>query len=322
MMASLECTLADAQRQLPRVVLQYGPPRTATTLQTYILQIAMRILEPNTTLVARYVMTGGLRKLASPSNTTNYVFKSHSLGFASINAWPEAWRQAISDAALFVTASSKQSSEDKARKIEAATGRKVWHVQYAADLARGPTIVYDYSRILGMDSLQTEALYANIRFWSILRQCCGEQMSSDWRSVLWGDGSSRSKGSSKDPACETYDIDAVQAAYESISVLPHFSVNIRDSPCGQCGKQQRVNCSRYNSWVAARKAKFNQVAPCDVCDIEWQRKRPGARRLASERLAASPQQGVTSLFEETPIATGGQRISTATVTGGTSAVYL
>jgi len=273
---------AHARRQLPRVVLQYGVPRTATTLQTYIVQTCLKILKPNAKVFGAYLSSPKFpRRLPlSPSNTTHYVFKTHSIHLLSAlrraDAWPKAWQQALRQAPLFVTAKGNQDSwQGQAQELEAKTGRDIWYAQLTAELARGPSIVYDYGMVLGMDSSQTSMLYDNIRPWSTLRQCCGTQMSQAWRHILTG-GKHTSRGHSN-PACERHDLDAVQKAYEAVSVLPHFSLELSDNPCGQCrnsgGLQLRLNCTRYNAWVAKEKAKFNQRAPCSVCDAERRRGR-------------------------------------------------
>ena len=84
-------------------------------------------------------------------------------------------------------------------------------------------ILNDYAKIFGLTSKQHAMLTEYMRYWDILRQCCGRQMAHDWRVMLTSNATDPDaarmmpelqwKHSIHDPfypACEMYDIVRVE----------------------------------------------------------------------------------------------------------------
>ena len=84
-------------------------------------------------------------------------------------------------------------------------------------------ILNDYAKIFGLTSEQHAMLTEYMRYWDILRQCCGRQMAHDWRVMLTSNATDPDaarmmpelqwKHSIHDPfypACEMYDIVRVE----------------------------------------------------------------------------------------------------------------
>ena len=164
--------------ELPESFLQYGLPRTATTLQFITIQACLCAL----------------------NHRSVKVQKSHNL---------TAWRRAVRDntTAVFVTSTEGHSNESdrfvltghdstqahepwqvEARALENAWDiphRSIWYVQSVAAVARRDwKIIEDYREIFDLDKEEYGAVVQFMRLWDVLRRCCGPQMSLDYRMRL------------------------------------------------------------------------------------------------------------------------------------------
>ena len=93
-------------------------------------------------------------------------------------------------------------------------GFKVAFVADITDIAKhGHLIVHEYQSALGLDGGQMGQLGEYLRYWDILRVCCGGQMSIDWRNVLQqtpGYQFKHDPHSGLAANCQMYDIAAVE----------------------------------------------------------------------------------------------------------------
>eukprot|EP00964_Phaeocystis_antarctica_P011239 scaffold6196_cov75-Phaeocystis_antarctica.AAC.1 len=148
--------------ELPKSFLQYGLPRTATTLQFITIQACPCAL----------------------NHTSVKVQKSHKL----------TWRGAVranNTTAVFVTSTEGHSKRDtfvltghdstrthepwqvEARALENAWDiphRSIWYVQSVAAVARrGRKIIEDYREIFDLDKEEYGAVVQFMRLWDVLR---------------------------------------------------------------------------------------------------------------------------------------------------------
>ena len=127
---------------------------------------------------------------------------------------------------LFATARRGQTA-GAAREEWAAKGHDVKYVQDKRTLDRlGHHMVYEYQDIFGFTEEQMADLLVYMRYFTVLRQCCGDQMSDDWRQALLPEDKKR-KGyrphhgaaSPSFPACEMYDIDTVERLFMGTKIF-------------------------------------------------------------------------------------------------------
>ena len=223
--------------ELPKSFLQYGLPRTATTLQFITIQACLCAL----------------------NHTSVKVQKSHNL----------TWRGAVranNTTAVFVTSTEGHSKRDtfvltghdstrthepwqvEARALENAWDiphRSIWYVQSVAAVARRDwKIIEDYREIFDLDKEEYGAVVQFMRLWDVLRRCCGPQMSLDYRMRLYGKKNYAPHLTSESvawDACEIYDIDQVELQFMRSTLVnrcngrpidggrPRSTINLEDS---------------------------------------------------------------------------------------------
>ncbi|XP_053397045.1 uncharacterized protein LOC123562512 [Mercenaria mercenaria] len=201
----------------PRIV-QYGIGGTATTLQFQILCVLMAIIhEDEVNSVGCY-----FNKQPSAKYT---VVKTHVIRDIMIRSLPlNSW--------IFITSSNslpvikKQELELTKRKIK---NMKI-EIPYIADISmvskRGHFIAYEYQSIFRVSDKQMEKVTEYLRYWDILRVCCGKQMSADWRWHLLHTKHftpHHELHSSSYPACEMYNISAVEQLFIKTNIYQKYA---------------------------------------------------------------------------------------------------
>ena len=67
------------------------------------------------------------------------------------------------------------------------------NVTYEASLETlnrlGVHIIYEYQQFFNIPTKLMDLVYEYMRYWDILRVCCGPQMSEDWRQALLNNSS-------------------------------------------------------------------------------------------------------------------------------------
>jgi hypothetical protein len=233
--------------------LQYGPPRTATTLQFQTLCFAMitKYLKEPDQIERIHCAFGDLWK--GPIG----VSKSHT--FPSGNEM---------EGNFVVFATSAGGAEGTYTALRTAG----FVVPYIADTsmvaARGHFSVREYQTVLEMTDKEMDVLVEYIRFWDILRLCCGKQMSDDWRNRLFPRQNYNIHRSAHDPAyagCEIYNITKVEenlrstVLYTAIARFDHLKPMLRPSQVD--GDLDGTYCERYNEVVRAIGTGFNEDIP-------------------------------------------------------------
>lgn len=212
---------------LPKMIVQYGTPRSGSTFQYILLCLLARFRTPETR--CRYER--------SPISVydENVVVKTHEVPL--IVGAGERYL-------LFTSRSSK----------EPVLGRKVEVEQLYESFAQRPSEeVRRYSATFGLTEAEVVSVTAYMRYWSILRQCCGPQQSKTHRQQLHGCVPSLSPEATTYPACEMYNLTAVEELFAS---LPLFRV----SPVHKVG-----SCARDEAQIrAGREINLTTFQGCEA----------------------------------------------------------
>ena len=210
-----------------RLILQYGQPRSASTFQFTLLCAAALLRYAGDRPVAcsnhssmnlQAALQGGLS-----------VVKTHSLHV--IDSVPAQLRARM---AVFVTQGRFEHSILNTAPNEYALevrrrGMHLVHVQeYESFRWHGPAFtVLSYAPIFGLGPRHSEMLAHFMRFWAILRQCCGLQRSSDYRSSIALPATRLARVHAEHdldhPHCEVYDLNAVEKALLSTQIAHRWS---------------------------------------------------------------------------------------------------
>lgn len=200
------------------------------------------------------------------------VFKTHSSHFKL----PE---NATRDT-LWLFATTSLTESDPRRVVSELSGRLRWPVKLAQstlELSKlgSHAFAARYADLFELSERQLYALLHYIRYWDILRQCCGTQMSEVWRTALLKNDSRasprgsphwpgpvkfpRTSDSPAHPSCEMYELDAVEAALMQTDVYRRFGgreKRIR-SVSDLDGDFSGTYCSASNRAIAALHLEFN-----------------------------------------------------------------
>ena len=87
-----------------------------------------------------------------------------------------------------------------------------------------------YADAFGLSTSHLYALLDFIRYWDVLRQCCGAQMSDDWRAALEGRNVTDPEPAVDSPgysACTMYDLDAVESLLMGTEVYRRFGAHAK-----------------------------------------------------------------------------------------------
>ncbi|XP_060594121.1 uncharacterized protein LOC132748497 [Ruditapes philippinarum] len=242
-------------KRVPNLIVQFGKPRTATTLQFYLLCLMMAFLhEDEKNSVGCYYNR-------FETNNKYRVIKVHSIPDKGLSFIPTgSW--------IFMTSKGPltKPEQDQARKLKQ---RRI-AIPYIADVnlvsKRGHFIAYEYQKFFGLSNENMTHVVEYLRYWDILRVCCGTQMSSDWRNHLAPEKNYRNHHDPHSllyPACEMYNISNVETlllkshAYKTFS--SHSSLkNILGKPSLIDGNLDGSYCKRCNANISKNKLHMNK----------------------------------------------------------------
>lgn len=135
----------------------------------------------------------------------------------------------------------------------------------------GYLVAWDYQHIFKLRDSEMEQVAAFLRFWDIIRLCCGMQMSEIWREQMLQAAykrprnydASRHSNNTKEyfPACNIYDIDEVVSVFLNSSlakqIRPHDVSKYLLRASGSDGELTQHYCSDYNKDVVRYNLTFN-----------------------------------------------------------------
>ncbi|XP_045194317.2 uncharacterized protein LOC123549938 [Mercenaria mercenaria] len=229
----------------PNFIIQYGPPRTATTLQFQVLCLMMALQhEDEITSVACN------RNLSYKYN----VIKTHTIGKYLMRIPSNSW--------IFMTSGAhKRNILHGIRNIK----DKQIRIVYVADIdlvsKRGHFIAYEYQRFFGVSNDKMKIIVEYLRYWDILRLCCGKQMSADWRNHLSPEPNyewHHDPHSPTYPACEMYNISQVEQLFINTYAFQKFAhidslVHVIGRPSNVDDKLNGQYCVRCNIDISQKR---------------------------------------------------------------------
>lgn len=267
--------------QLPRLHLQVGNPRTATTLQFATVCAAVAVKNRN-----------------NPDAKIDCGFSNpffRLLGHAAATD-PQNHFVVVKAHKLYNVAESVLSHMFKNRTMRARSPVWVWETtsnfrRPAADRQLQPWQPYlhyvmsvdtssisplqdgyqverqAYERVFHLSSAESQMLYDWLEKWDVLRQCCGVQMSDAWRAHL---NASAPQYYPRDPAsersrravafCASQDITAVEKSLMSTTLykLMHHRVAMLERPSEVDGPLTGSYCETCNQNITKYGRGFNQ----------------------------------------------------------------
>lgn len=206
-------------------------------------------------------------------------------------------------AKVFVSASRASfhsNATDLRRDVQTRWGARVDHVQLFEELGRrGHSLVADYDGHLDLSAASLASLAAFMRYWEILRRCCGAQMSSDYRNRLVRRGPGFNEGthnssmflhpkyirrrSVDDPefdACEAFDLQIVEELYRQTEVFRrcHTTLPVLSRLSDLDAKLDGAYCARAQRLTVRDHLHFNDKRYADLVPLS-----PEARRAFNRR---------------------------------------
>ena len=242
-------------------IICLGKPRTATTLQfnmasiSYFLYLLRYDEKRITDIKIGYVQQKRIAKMKSflRRNTTSLI-KSHM----SIDSMKESINEKLlNQTVIFTTAANKKEAYD----VEMELSSKGFDYAFIQDMeilkeVGSSGLISDYIIGYGLSHIEKQQMIEYFERWEILRQCCGKQMSSKWRSDLYRLGKRKPRHS----LCSKHDIDDVEQSFMSTDLYQRIDQypNIRElnKPSLLDDALNGTYCSNYNHLVHTQKLNF------------------------------------------------------------------
>ena len=249
------------------VVVTYGVPRTATTLQNFA--------------VRAFLCAAKAEKATSKKTHTLELLQAHATEFPG-------WRRFVTESSFEHPGMSQAESKrfgdlfgdgahdagpppgawnQTARELERRwnmTAGSLSYVQLTATVGnRDWKIVEDYRPFFDITDGEFSDVVRYIRAWDVLRRCCGPQMSKDYRARLYGDKKykpHRGPGSVDYDSCEMYDVDAIERELVGLRLFKKCD-DLRPLQDGERVAWAALDgtfCSRYKEAAIKTGAGFNE----------------------------------------------------------------
>lgn len=175
-----------------KLIIQVGKPRTATTLQTTFVHLLLSIVAKKTPQMIddRYVKSD-LREEIEKSLLSRKgkedgivtIIKTHSFDKSDWEFVND--HIPVSDYVVFATVAKLNLSNRTFQNQFSKVSDRVIFVQNYALVKRNPhDIVLKYTEVFNLSKEEIDIVVEFIRYWQILRRCCGSQASSDWIQLL------------------------------------------------------------------------------------------------------------------------------------------
>ena len=234
--------------QIPNLIVQSGPPRTATTLQFRTLTImgVLRLHESGMLHKFRSMFGKGLADISSCCDNTTFTFvKTHN---EVMNIPRGSW--------LFITTRNGRPDEKRQKMLD---HYEAGIFQQSCDISEAIREQYfvarKYQPTFGLSDDEMSAVYQYLRYWDILRLCCGAQMATEYRNILLGK-------SNQTHECQAYNIDKITEMLFKTSIAqmilkhPHLAELL--APSNRDIPFFHSYCGRYNQAVVEDRLTFNK----------------------------------------------------------------
>ena len=185
------------------VLVQYGDGRSGSTFQWYVLCTIMRII--NNYSSKAFSCKKNIFKIHYPDRSVRRIMSEFDNMFKDPNMH------------IYYFLSSRDM---KVNATMFGGNHTVVYMQRLTDLVeRKLGVLFDYQQLFNLSDMEMRILYQHMRYWDILRQCCGLQQSIYNRMVLHN--VSLAPNSYLDlgyPACEVYNITQVESSFLKTTV--------------------------------------------------------------------------------------------------------
>ena len=269
-----------ARMRLPNLIIQYGETRTASTLQFQTLcAVALVLNEADPSRVDCAFKS----RDDVDTDPNGFVSNPNGLRVVKTHTVPSAGFP--KDAWLFTSEIDHEVSfddpwQDAAKRMSQKLGHDVKYTQVLSRLTgRGSGIATEYKAIFGLSDPQVEEVVTYLRYWDVLRMCCGAQMNDGYRAELISNlrPNSSETSQSEYPACDMYRIQAVERQAVQTRVFKLASKGgfgsryLRGTSSLESDEGYDLNgqyCAWYNRQVACQELPFNQLPENPGCDGE------------------------------------------------------
>jgi len=257
--------------RVPPLLIQYAKGRTATTLQFQILCVSLLLLHDNEPHRVRCTTGHEPAGLTAGSN-----FDVVKVGYAQRSLTKRLASKVQSTWVFSTSISEPPPFHDRpfTAQLSAELELPVVHVQYTRTVEeRGYRIAEEYKTLLGLSTPQLDEMLEYLRLWSLLRQCCGVQMSAEERTRLIGlpfvpanrsATAPRFAAFNSTPACPA-DISSVERQLLVSSVYRKFAHHVAaiGAVSNVDGKLDGSYCKRTNAAIAGQRLAMNMCPRAD-----------------------------------------------------------
>lgn len=203
-------SLKECGRSVPNTIIQFGEARSGSTLQFTTLCLLMLLLHEDEAMsVGCFFNTGQVSKYR--------VIKVHNFSFVEEIAPSDTW--------IFMTVVDKKHQELRLKvEHENLTIKNIVDLDEVGRM--GFYIANRYQSLFGLSDEKMLHILEFLRYWDILRVCCGQQMSRDWRNKL---APQKDYIENHDPhslayhACEMFNISQVEQLFIKTYIFKKFS---------------------------------------------------------------------------------------------------
>lgn len=257
----------------PSTFVQIGEPRTATTLQFYTICGALAVKymsQPDVKIICGFKQWKFV-----PNRRENLVLviKAHAIDDPRTKFGLLKMKQTINNSLVFLTARNYSNPPQKA-VLEKNFGLRVAHIAVTTDVAQNGfrAGLTEYQRVFELSDNEMQILIEWLKVWSLLRICCGTQMSHSWRKQLAPTAavactSFRGNGTKnmKDPAivtCSTQNLTEVEQQLMQTRLYREMRTRVpllgkpstRDSQltgsyCQTCEENVRIHKQLIIDWI-------------------------------------------------------------------------
>ena len=201
-------------------MVQYGDQRSGSTFQWYVMCTIMRMLAEGT---GKNVNCMTSRFYDFPKNIFKIHYPDRSVPWM-MSDFDDKFKNKNMNIYYFL------SSKNMPVNASQFGGNHVLaYTQYIEDLeVRKLGVLFDYQQLFKLNDTEMRILYQHMRYWDVLRQCCGLQQSIYNRMVIHN--VSLAPDSYLDfgyPACEIYNITQVVSSYLNSVVSIKFPQHVR-----------------------------------------------------------------------------------------------
>ncbi|XP_060597553.1 uncharacterized protein LOC132751420 [Ruditapes philippinarum] len=242
---NMKSGLKTTETKTPSIIIQYGMPRTATTLQFNILCAIVSLQH-----ISEIGSVGCFYNNRSLTQLPKYsVIKTHQIQYYYDIVPPGTW---------VVTTLDKTRQRNLQREIKSIHSNitSPLSIEFSVVKALGASIVYKYQSLFSVSDENIEHVLNYIKLWEMLRICCGQQMSGKWRAFLVR----KTYALSSRSPCLMYNISEIEKRFINTHIYKLFSDkplvrSVLTKPSIRDGRLNGKYCEMCNRNISLRRIK-------------------------------------------------------------------